>query len=100
MKKICLAIVFGLVALIPSQAQTNDDHMFNVAKNLDVFNTIYKNLEMLYVDTLDADEVVGTAIKAMLRSLDPYTEYYPEENMQELKEIYTGKFAGIGALIR
>lgn len=100
MKKICLAIVFVLVALIPSQAQTNDDHMFNVAKNLDVFNTIYKNLEMLYVDTLDADEVVGTAIKAMLRSLDPYTEYYPEENMQELKEIYTGKFAGIGALIR
>ncbi len=100
MKKICLAIVFGLVALIPSQAQTDDDHMFNVAKNLDVFNTIYKNLEMLYVDTLDADEVVGTAIKAMLRSLDPYTEYYPEENMQELKEIYTGKFAGIGALIR
>ena len=100
MKKICLAIAFCLAAIIPSQAQTDNDRLFSVAKNLDVFNAIYKNLEMLYVDTLDADEVVGTAIKAMLRSLDPYTEYYPEENMQELKEIYTGKFAGIGALIR
>ena len=100
MKKICTVIAFCLAAALPSQAQSTDDHMFNVAKNLDVFNTIYKNLDMLYVDTLDSDEVVGTAIKAMLRSLDPYTEYYPEENMQELKEMYTGKFAGIGALIR
>jgi carboxyl-terminal processing protease len=55
---------------------------------------------MMYVDTLDAKEVIGTGIKAMLRSLDPYTEYYPEENMKELKEMYTGKFAGIGAIIR
>jgi carboxyl-terminal processing protease len=81
-------------------AQTESDHNFEVKKNLDVFNAIYKNLDLIYVDTLDAEEVIGTGIKAMLRSLDPYTEYYPEENMKDLKEIYTGKFAGIGALIR
>jgi len=94
-----LPLLFALVATTAA-AQTNNDHNFEVKKNLDVFNAIYKNLDMIYVDTLDAGEVIGTGIKAMLRSLDPYTEYYPEENMKELKEIYTGKFAGIGALIR
>ncbi len=85
---------------ITAAAQTDNDHNFEVKKNLDVFNAIYKNLDLIYVDTLDAKEVIGTGINAMLRSLDPYTEYYPEENMTDLKEIYTGKFAGIGALIR
>ena len=100
MKQFILLLATLLATALPMHAQSGNNHLFDVSKNLDVFNTIYKNLELMYVDTLDANEVVGTAIKAMLRSLDPYTEYYPEENMQELKEIYTGKFAGIGALIR
>ena len=100
MKKYLTLLATLFTMALPIHAQGGNDHLFDVSKNLDVFNTIYKNLELMYVDTLDANEVVGTAIKAMLRSLDPYTEYYPEENMQELKEIYTGKFAGIGALIR
>ncbi len=98
-RNILLTLVAVMVCL-PSMAQTESDHNFEVKKNLDVFNAIYKNLDLIYVDTLDAEEVIGTGIKAMLRSLDPYTEYYPEENMKDLKEIYTGKFAGIGALIR
>lgn len=81
-------------------AQSDKDHRFKVVKNLEVFNTIYKHLDLLYVDTLDADEVVGTAINAMLSSLDPYTEYYPEESTSDLKEMFTGKFAGIGSLVR
>ncbi|EFA42998.1 peptidase, S41 family [Hallella bergensis DSM 17361] len=76
------------------------DHNFKVAKNLEVFNTIYKNLDMMYVDTLDADEVVGNGVKAMLRSLDPYTEYYPEDKNKDVKMMLQGKYAGIGALIR
>lgn len=80
-------------------AQNGSDHNFKVAKNLDVFNSIYKNLDLMYVDTLNADEVVGTAIKAMLSSLDPYTEYYPEEKASKMKEMLTGKYAGIGAII-
>lgn len=76
------------------------DHNFKVAKNLEVFNTIYKNLDMMYVDTLDADEVVVNGVKAMLRSLDPYTEYYPEDKNKDVKMMLQGKYAGIGALIR
>lgn len=93
-------VVVAFLAIgIPSVAQ-NKDHNFDVAKNLDVFNAIYKQLDMMYVDTLNADEVIGNGINAMLRSLDPYTVYFPAEQQKELKEIYTGKFAGIGALIR
>ncbi len=100
MKKYIILLATLFLTILPTHAQGGSNHLFDMSKNLEVFNTIYKNLELMYVDTLDANEVVGTAIKAMLKSLDPYTEYYPEENMQELKEIYTGKFAGIGALIR
>ena len=76
------------------------EHQYKVAKNLDVFNTIYKNLDLMYVDTLSADEVVGTGIEAMLGSLDPYTEYYTKEKNDELNTTLTGKYAGIGALIK
>ena len=77
------------------------DHNLDIAKNLDVFNAIYKNLEMMYVDTLNANTVVGNAINAMLQSLDPYTVYYPENKLQELKSMLTGNIgAGIGALIK
>lgn len=99
MRQSFLAIVMGMMALTAT-AQVDNEHYFEVKKNLDVFNTIYQQLDMLYVDTLDAKEVIGTGIDAMLKSLDPYTEYYPEEEADDLKEIYTGKFAGIGALIR
>ena len=76
------------------------DHHFEVAKNLEVFNTIYRNLDMIYVDSLDAAETIGAGIDAMLGSLDPYTEYYPEERLQELKSIFTGNiYAGIGSTI-
>lgn len=81
------------------QAQTAD-HDYTVAKNLDVFSAIYKNLDMMYVDTLNADEVVGNGINAMLRSLDPYTEYYPEDKNKDVKMMLQGKYAGIGSLIR
>lgn len=54
----------------------------------------------MYVDTLDADEVVGTGINAMLRSLDPYTIYYPEEKVKDLNMMISGKYAGIGAIVR
>ena len=98
--KLTLLCMIALAVCNMAVAQTDSDRNFEVKKQLDVFNSIYKNLDMMYVDTLDAKEVIGTGIKAMLRSLDPYTEYYPEENMKELKEMYTGKFAGIGAIIR
>ena len=78
----------------------NKDHNLEVAKNLDVFNSIYKHLDLLYVDTLNAKEVVGNAINGMLRSLDPYTVYYSEDKTNELRTMLTGKYAGIGSIIR
>lgn len=97
MKKI-FAIACCCMAVWSGWAQS--DHDFKVAKNLDVLNVIYKNLDMMYVDTLDADEVVGNGINAMLQSLDPYTVYYPEDKQKDLKMMLQGKYAGIGALIR
>ncbi len=76
------------------------NHNFEVAKNLEIFNALYKNLDLMYVDTLDAGTVITKGIDAMLASLDRYTEYYPEERQKELKQMLTGKYAGIGALIR
>ena len=99
MKKTIFLLALTLLAALPAGAQQKD-HDFEVAKNLDIFNAIYKNLDMLYVDTLNANELVGTGINAMLRSLDPYTEYYPEEKTRDLKTMLTGKYAGIGALIQ
>ncbi len=99
MKKILISMLALLLAL-PGFSQKNKDHDFVVAKNMDVFNAIYKNLDLMYVDTLDADEVIGNGIKAMLGSLDPYTTYYPESDQKELKRMLTGKYAGVGALVR
>ncbi|MBR6456626.1 MAG: S41 family peptidase [Prevotella sp.] len=101
MRKI-LTYALLTLAFLPATAQENDgdDHNFEVAKNLDVFSTIYKHLDLMYVDTLDANEVIGTGIKAMLRSLDPYTEYYPQEKMEDVTQMRTGTYAGVGAVIR
>ena len=92
--------MLALLLALPGFSQKNKDHDFVVAKNMDVFNAIYKNLDLMYVDTLDADEVIGNGIKAMLGSLDPYTTYYPESDQKELKRMLTGKYAGVGALVR
>ena len=93
-------ILFLMLTVALSSTAQDKDHNLEVAKNLDVFNTIYKQLDMLYVDTLDAKEVIGNAINGMLRSLDPYTVYYPEDQANKLRTLFTGKYAGIGAMIR
>ena len=99
MKKVLISLLVVLLAA-PAFAQIDRDHDFKTAKNMDIFNSIYKNLDLLYVDSLDAEEVVGNGIKAMLGSLDPYTTYYPEEKVNELKNMLTGKYAGVGAVVR
>lgn len=98
MKRIAF-LLLCCYALIGVQAQ-NKNHNFNVAKNIDVFTNIYQSLDMMYVDTLDANQVIGNGIEAMLNSLDPYTVYYTQEKEEELSTMITGKYAGIGALIK
>lgn len=88
------------MSAIPVSAQKDNNHNFEISKNLEIFNDIYKQLDMFYVDSLSADTVIEWGIDAMLRQVDPFTVYYPEEGMDELKEMTTGKYAGIGAVIR
>lgn len=88
------------MSAIPVSAQKDSNHNFEISKNLEIFNDIYKQLDMFYVDSLSADTVIKWGIDAMLRQVDPFTVYYPEEGMDELKEMTTGKYAGIGAVIR
>ena len=76
-----------------------DDRNFQFVKSLDVFNSVLRELDMFYVDSIDPKEVVEYGIQAMLAKTDPYTEYYPEED-NTLKEMTTGKFGGIGSVIR
>ena len=98
---LCLCVfTFLSQANVFAQGTSNKDHNFKVAKNLETFSAIYKYLDLMYVDTLNADEVIGNGINAMLSSLDPYTVYYPEDKVKELDMMISGKYAGIGALIR
>lgn len=93
-------IVVGVLATAAFFSfKSGDDRNFQVAKNLDIFNAIVKELDMFYVDTIDPNKTIRTGIDNMLYSLDPYTEYYPEEDQSELEQMVKGSFGGIGSLI-
>nr|WP_080905811.1 S41 family peptidase [Parabacteroides sp. Marseille-P3160] len=96
---VCLLLL--VVILKPSvnlQAQT--DSRFEISKNLDVFNALVKEMELFYVDSIDVDKTIRRGIDGMLKGLDPYTEYIPENEMEGLNFITTGEYGGIGAYIR
>ena len=88
-----------LVAVAFFSFKSGDDRNFQIAKNLDTFNSIVKELDMFYVDTLDPNKTVREGIDYMLSSLDPCTEYYPEDDQAELQQMLNASFGGIGSLI-
>ncbi len=96
----CLKWILMVVTMLPVGASAQENHELEVGKNLDIFNALYSNLDLFYVDTLNPKQTMTAAIKGMLRSLDPYTEYYPEDEKKNLQMMLTGKYAGIGALIK
>ena len=77
----------------------NDDRGFEIAKNLEIFSSIYKQLNLNYVDDVDPGKTIKVAIDAMLASLDPYTNYFPESQMEDVKLQLLGQYGGVGALI-
>jgi len=95
-------IIVGIISLICLcwTGFKRDSHNFQVSKNLDIFNALYKELDMFYVDTINPQDLVRAGIDAMLQKIDPYTVYYPEDDQDELKQMVTGKYAGIGAVVR
>lgn len=93
-----LGLLLGAAPFAEGRAQS--DNRFEVSKNLDIFNALVKEAEMFYVDSMDVEKSVRRGIDAMLSGLDPYTEYYPESEMETLKLMTTGEYGGIGSLIR
>jgi carboxyl-terminal processing protease len=98
-----LAIVFTLflaaiisVAFLINQ-ETRD---FRIAKNLDIFYSLFRELNTFYVDEINPDKIIKTGIDDMLKSLDPYTVYYPESDIDEFTFMTTGKYGGIGSMVR
>ena len=93
-----LIALFCGVGMQISYAQ--ESHNFKATKALDIFNALYQELDLSYVDTLDAEQMTEDAIRYMLHRLDPYTEYYKASRTNELKMLTTGMYAGIGSPIR
>jgi len=91
---------FMAIALLPLFAQTETDKSFETVKHLDIFYSLYKEVDLFYVDELDPSKTIGTAIDAMLESLDPYTVYITESEIEDLRFMTTGEYGGVGALIR
>ena len=88
-----ISITLGLTAL------RNDDKSFEISKQLNIYATLFRDVNMFYVDEVNPGDLVTTGIKAMLKSLDPYTVYYPESEMEDVKLMTTGEYAGIGSVI-
>lgn len=95
-----LLVLLLLTGSFTINGQEQKDNRFEISKNLDIFNSIVKEVEMFYVDTVDVTKTVRRGINSMLSGLDPYTEYYPEEEMEKLQLMTTGEYGGMGAIIR
>ncbi|MHB1921896.1 MAG: S41 family peptidase [Chitinophagaceae bacterium] len=89
----------GIMAIFLLAYQPGEDY-FAIAKNLDIFAAVYRDLNTYYVDTLQPGKLMGTGIEAMVQSLDPYTTYYPENDLDLLTFQTTGKYGGVGVSIR
>lgn len=76
------------------------DNSFEIVKNIDIYTSLFKELNTYYVDEIDPGEVVKTSIDEMLKSLDPYTNYIPESDIEDYRFMTTGNYGGVGALIR
>ncbi|MCL4857253.1 MAG: PDZ domain-containing protein, partial [Flavobacteriales bacterium] len=96
--KIALIIALAMSSVFSVGYAT--DSYFEVSKNLDIFATLFRELNIYYVDESDPGKLIKTGIDAMLESLDPYTNYIPESNMEDYKLMTTGQYGGIGALIQ
>ncbi|HIZ25479.1 MAG TPA: S41 family peptidase [Candidatus Barnesiella merdipullorum] len=105
MKKVSLSIglawvlILGLGVANAAPAGKSDRRDFEVSRNLDIFNSLFKELNLFYVDTINAEKAIGDGVNAMLSRLDPYTEYIPEKDKDDFFVSTTGEYAGIGSII-
>ncbi len=81
-------------------AFTNSGHNFKLSQNLEIYNALFKELDMFYVDTIQPDKLTSDAINGMLTKLDPYTQYYTEKESEQFEQMTTGEYGGIGSVIQ
>lgn len=99
MKKLTLiATLFVVISVLASAATRSKKS--EISRNLDIFNALYKELQTFYVDSIDAEKSINTAIDAMLNDIDPYTEYIPAKAQDNFRTMTTGEYGGIGAVIQ
>jgi carboxyl-terminal processing protease len=96
MKKTLLILGIAISSIVSMSFM---DNLFEISKNLDVFTTLYRELNTYYVDDTDPGELMKTGIDAMLESLDPYTTYIPETDIEDFRFMTTGQYGGVGAII-
>ena len=94
---VTLLLTVGISTGFLVNQETRD---FRIAKNLDIFFSLFRELNTFYVDEIDPDKVIKSGIDDMLKGLDPYTVYYPESEVDEFNFMTTGKYGGIGSLVR
>lgn len=99
MKKIIKVLLLPFVLVVLLSAFKTHDKYFEIAKNLDIFATLFKEVNTYYVDEVNPAEVMNKGIDAMLKSLDPYTNYIPEDRIEDYRTMTTGEYGGIGASI-
>ena len=95
-KVIILAVLFAMTSFVSIGFV---DNYFEIAKHLDIFTTLYKELNAFYVDETDPGKLMKKGIDSMLKSLDPYTTYIPESEIEDFRFMTTGQYGGIGAMI-
>ena len=91
---------FLIVIIMLSAFKPANDNYFAIIKNLDIFASLYKELNAFYVDELNPNTLIKTGIDAMLESLDPYTNYIPADQIENYRTMTTGEYGGIGALVQ
>lgn len=99
MKKLTIFAAAIVVITLLSSAATRSKKV-DISRNLDIFNSIYKELQTFYVDSIDAEKSIGTAITAMLDDIDPYTEYIPAKEQEQFRTMTSGEYGGIGSMIQ
>lgn len=99
MKRIVAVVALAMTLTVGFTAKGQDDKGFEISKNLEIFANVYKNVHQNYVDDVEPGKLMKTAIDAMLSSLDPYTNYYAESDMEDVKLQLLGEYGGVGALI-
>ena len=98
-KRILAALIAVIVIICGANVLRDDDKNFEISKHMNIFATLFREVNMFYVDEINPGDIMTTGIQAMLKSLDPYTVYYPESEMEDVKLMTTGEYAGIGSII-